>query len=267
MVEQIDGEMENDEDMSFLQHLESLRWHLIRSVIAIFGFGILAFLNKGFVFDTVLLGPKNPDFLTYRVLCNISEVICIEELPFILMNISMSGQFTNHIFVSAIAGFIIAFPYVFWEIWRFVKPALYTKESKHARGVVFFSSLLFMSGVLFGYYVIAPLAVNFLGSYQVSEIVANQINLGSYITTVASISLACGVVFELPILTYFLTKVGILTPEFMKTYRKHALVITLILAAIITPPDVISQILVAMPLLLLYEVSIVVSRIVIKKQQ
>ena len=139
MEEQIDEEMENDDDMSFLQHLESLRWHLIRSVIAIFGFGILAFLNKGFVFDTVLLGPKNPDFLTYRVLCNISEVICIEELPFILMNISMSGQFTNHIFVSAIAGFIIAFPYVFWEFWRFVKPALYTKESKHARGVVFFS--------------------------------------------------------------------------------------------------------------------------------
>jgi len=179
----------------------------------------------------------------------------------------MSGQFTNHIFVSAIAGFIIAFPYVFWEIWRFVKPALYNKESKHARGVVFFSSLLFMSGILFGYYVIAPLAVNFLGSYQVSELVANQINLSSYITTVASISFACGVVFELPIITYFLTKVGILTPEFMKTYRKHALVITLILSAIITPPDVISQVLVAMPLLLLYEVSIVVSRIVIKKQQ
>lgn len=267
MVDQSFEQEENRNEMSFLQHLEALRWHLIRSAIAISGFAVLAFLNKGFVFDTILLGPKNPDFLTYRVMCSISEVICITELPFILMNISMSGQFTNHIFVSAIAGFIIAFPYVFWEIWRFVKPALYNKESKHARGVVFFSSLLFMSGILFGYYVIAPLAVNFLGSYQVSELVANQINLSSYITTVASISFACGVVFELPIITYFLTKVGILTPEFMKTYRKHALVITLILSAIITPPDVISQVLVAMPLLLLYEVSIVVSRIVIKKQQ
>jgi len=179
----------------------------------------------------------------------------------------MSGQFTNHIFISVMAGFIIAFPYVFWEIWRFIKPALYTKESKHAKGVVFFSSILFIAGILFGYYVIAPLAVNFLGSYQVSEIVANQINLGSYISTVASISLACGLVFELPILTYFLTKVGLLTPQFMKTYRKHALVIILILAAVITPPDVISQVLVALPLLLLYEVSILVSKIVIKKQQ
>jgi len=268
MMNNVDLEEDgNQNEMSFLDHLEALRWHLVRSVAAIFGFAVLAFLNKSFVFDTILLGPKNPDFLTYRVMCFISEAICITELPFILMNISMSGQFTNHIFISVMAGFIIAFPYVFWEIWRFIKPALYTKESKHAKGVVFFSSILFIAGILFGYYVIAPLAVNFLGSYQVSEIVANQINLGSYISTVASISLACGLVFELPILTYFLTKVGLLTPQFMKTYRKHALVIILILAAVITPPDVISQVLVALPLLLLYEVSILVSKIVIKKQQ
>ena len=160
---------------------------------------------------------------------------------------------------------MVAFPYVFWEVWRFVKPALYEKESTHAKGVVFFSSILFITGVLFGYYVIAPLAVNFLGSYQVSAEVANKINLGSYMTTVASISLACGVIFELPILTYFLTKVGLITPAFMRKYRKHSLVITLILAAIITPPDVISQILVALPLLLLYEISIYISAAVMKK--
>jgi len=257
---------ENEVEMSFLDHLEALRWHLVRSVIAIGGLAILAFINKSFIFDTILLAPKNPDFITYRVMCMISDRICITELPFTLMNISMSGQFTNHIFISVAAGFIIAFPYVFWEIWRFIKPALYSKETKHTRGVVFFSSLLFLSGVSFGYFVVAPLAVNFLGSYQVSAEVSNQINLGSYITTVASIALACGLVFELPIVTFFLTRVGLINPQFMRTYRKHALVLTLVLSAIITPPDVISQILVAMPLLVLYEVSIRVSAAVIKKQ-
>ena len=253
-------------EMSFLDHLEALRWHLIRSVIAIFTLAILAFLNRSFIFDTVLLATKSPDFMTYRLMCAISDRICIEELPFNLINISMSGQFTNHIFVSAAAGFIVAFPYVFWEIWSFIKPALYAGESKHTKGVVFFSSFLFLSGVLFGYYIIAPMAVNFLGSYQVSKEVANQINLGSYITTVATIPLACGLVFELPIVTFFLTRVGLVNPSLMRTYRKHALVMVLILAAIITPPDVISQILVAMPLLLLYEVSIGISRMVVNKQ-
>ena len=258
-------------EMSFLDHLEALRWHLIRSTVAIFVFAIVAFLNKSFIFDTVLLAPKNPDFITYRILCllsnklNMGDALCISELPFILMNINMAGQFINHITISIVAGFIIAFPYVFWEIWRFVNPALHTKERKHAKGVVFFSSVLFMTGVSFGYFVIAPLAVNFLGSYHVSEMVANQINLSSYITTITSITLACGVIFELPILAYFLTKVGIITPTFMRKYRKHALVVTLILAAIITPPDVISQILVALPLLILYEISIYVSAIVLKR--
>lgn len=266
MASEDEDKQEHEVEMSFLDHLEALRWHLMRSVIAIFGFGIVAFLNKSFIFDTILLAPKNPDFITYRVMCAISERICITELPFTLMNISMSGQFTNHIFISIAAGFIIAFPYVFWEIWRFIKPALYSQESKHARGVVFFSSALFLSGVSFGYFVVAPLAVNFLGSYQVSAEVSNQINLGSYIMTVVSIALACGLIFELPIVTFFLTRVGLINPPFMRKYRKHALVLTLVLAAIITPPDVISQILVAMPLLVLYEVSIRVSAAVIRKQ-
>jgi len=266
MVEQQNDFSENELEMSFLDHLEALRWHLIRSVIAILTLSILAFLNRGFIFDTILLAAKSPDFITYRLMCAISDRICIEELPFGLINISMSGQFTNHIFVSVAAGFIVAFPYVFWEIWRFIKPALYDGESKHAKGVVFFSSLLFLSGVAFAFNNIAPMAVNFLGSYQVSKEVANQINLGSYITTVATIPLACGVVFELPVVTFFLTSVGLVTPSFMRTYRKHALVIVLVLAAIITPPDVISQILVAMPLLVLYEVSIRISAMVLRKQ-
>jgi sec-independent protein translocase protein TatC len=193
------------------------------------------------------------------------DALCIKESPFLLMNITMSGQFSTHLMTSLYAGFILAFPYVFWEIWRFILPALKDSETKVTRGVVFFSSFLFLLGVLFGYYVIAPLSINFLGSYQVSQTVANQISLTSFVTTVTTVSLANGIIFELPILVYFLTKIGFLTPEFMRTYRRHAMVITLILSAIITPPDITSQILVSFPLIILYEISIRISRAVIKR--
>ena len=171
----------------------------------------------------------------------------------------------DSLLTSFYAGFILAFPYVFWEIWRFVLPALKEKEAKVSRGIVFFSSLLFLTGVIFGYFVIAPLSINFLGSYQVSQTVANQISLTSFISTVTTISLANGIIFELPILVYFLTKIGLLTPEFMRTYRRHAMVITLILSAIITPPDITSQILVSFPLIILYEISIQISKAIVKK--
>ena len=179
----------------------------------------------------------------------------------------MSGQFSTHVTTSIFAGFVVAFPYVFWEFWRFIRPALHVNESTMARGIVFFSSLLFLLGVLFGYYVIAPLSVNFLGSYQVSSTVANQITLSSFISTVTTVSFANGIIFELPILVYFLTKIGLLTPEFMRVYRKHAIVVILILAAVITPPDVTSQILVSLPLIVLYEISIKISARVIKNQK
>ena len=172
----------------------------------------------------------------------------------------MAGQFSTHIMVSLVVGFIMAFPYVFWEIWSFIKPALYSNEQKHARGAVLFSSLLFILGVLFGFYIIVPLSLDFLGSYNVSSQVLNQINLDSYISTFTSVVLASGVVFELPIVIYFLSKAGIVSPEFLKAYRKHAIVIILIIAAIITPPDVFSQILVSLPLILLYEIGIVISK-------
>ncbi len=258
-------------DMSFLDHLEVLRWHLIRSGIAIISLSILAFICKDFIFDTVLLAPKDPNFFTYKFLCNISQslgmgdALCIKESPFLLMNITMSGQFSTHLMTSLYAGFILAFPYVFWEIWRFIVPALKDSETRVTRGVVFFSSFLFLVGILFGYYVIAPLSINFLGSYQVSQTVANQISLTSFVTTVTTVSLANGIIFELPILVYFLTKIGFLTPEFMRTYRRHAMVITLILSAVITPPDITSQILVSFPLIILYEISIRISRAVIKR--
>ncbi|MBC8266322.1 MAG: twin-arginine translocase subunit TatC [Flavobacteriales bacterium] len=261
------------EDMSFLEHLEVFRWHLIRSAFAVMFFAVLAFIFKGIVFDGVLLAPKNPDFPTYKILCLLSQklgmgdTLCMDELPFILMNISMSGQFSTHIMTSIVVGFVVAFPYIFWEMWKFISPALYDKESNVAKGVVFFSSSLFIFGVLFGYYVVAPLSVHFLGSYQISETVANQISLSSFISTVTTVCLANGVVFELPILVYFLTKIGLLTPEFMRTYRKHALVLTLIFSAIITPPDVTSQVLVALPLMVLYEISIKISARVLRKQE
>jgi sec-independent protein translocase protein TatC len=249
------------------------RWHLIRAAVAILFFTIIAFIYKDIVFDVILLGPKRTDFLTYRILCEISQylglgdALCLRDSPFSLMNISMSGQFSTHITTSIFAGFIIAFPYVLWEIWRFISPALHSNENSMAKGVVFFSSILFLIGILFGYYVIAPLSINFLGSYQVSSSVANQINLSSFVSTVTTVSFANGIIFELPILVYFLTKIGLLTPDFMRVYRKHSMVVILILSAIITPPDITSQVLVSLPLIILYEFSIKISERVIKNQE
>ncbi|MBP9083447.1 MAG: twin-arginine translocase subunit TatC, partial [Bacteroidia bacterium] len=194
--------------------------------------------------------------------------MCIREVPFILINIDISGQFTTHIYTSFIAGFILGFPYLIWELWRFIKPALSKKELNYSRGIVFFSSLLFLSGVLFGYYIISPLSINFLGSYQISSMVANQITLSSFISTVTMLTLSSGVVFELPVVIYFLSKIGIVTPSFLRTYRRHAMVIILIIAALITPsPDISSQILVAIPLFILYEIGIGVSAMVLRNKE
>ncbi|HRG57462.1 MAG TPA: twin-arginine translocase subunit TatC [Bacteroidia bacterium] len=260
--------------MSFLEHLEALRWHLMRAVIAVLVLAIFLFFYREIVFDHFLFAPKHPDFWTYRMLCFLSDyldmgdALCIKELPFELINTELSGQFTMHIWVSFVAGFILAAPYVLWEIWRFIKPALHEKERKYSRGVVFFSSILFFAGVLFGYYVIVPLSINFLGSYQVSADVKNMIAMDSFVSTVTTITFASGIVFELPIVIYFLTQIGLMTPQFMRTYRKHAMVIILIVAAVITPsPDVTSQLLVAFPLYLLYELSIFVSMYVVKKAE
>lgn len=194
--------------------------------------------------------------------------MCIREIPFKLINTELSGQFTTHMWISFIGGLIVGFPYVLWELWRFIKPALHEKERKNTTGFVFFASLLFITGVLFSYYIIVPLTINFLGSYQVSADVDNMISMSSYISTVTTLTLATGIVFELPIVVYFLTKFGIMTPDFMRKYRRHALVVILIVAALITPsPDISSQLLVAIPLYILYEFSIFVSSYVVKKQQ
>jgi sec-independent protein translocase protein TatC len=257
-------------EMSFLDHLEVLRWHLMRSAIAVLVLAIAAFVNKDIIFDLIILGPKSPDFWTYRFLCDVSKMVklddslCIREIPFNLINIDMAGQFTTHIMISVVAGIVVAFPYIAWEMWRFIEPGLYDKERKYSRGLVFSVSFLFGLGVLFGYYFVAPLSVNFLGSYRVSATVYNEISLMSYISTITTIVLASGLVFELPVLVFFLTKIGLLTPEFMKKYRKHSIVAILLLAAIITPPDISSQVMVSIPILILYEISIHISRATIR---
>ena len=251
--------------MTFLQHVEALRWHLIRSVIIILIFSIVAFIFRSFIFDSVILAPKKADFFTNRLLCELGQSIgakslCINQTTFQIINIKLSGQLMTHLTVSFIIGFLISFPWVFFEFWSFIKPALNKREIKHSRGTVFFTSILFTTGALFGYYIITPLSVYFLGSYSVSGDVANQITLSSYIQTVTSVTLASGVVFELPIFILFLSKVGMVTPSFLKKYRRHAIVIILTLSAIITPPDIFSQVLVALPLGILYEVGIIISR-------
>ena len=259
-------EQEKSGEMSFLEHLEELRWHIIRSCLSLVFFAIFAFLAKRFIFDIVLLGPKNPEFITNKLLCGIG--VCINQADsFKLISTQMAGQFSSHIMIAMLGGFIMAFPYIVWEFSRFIIPALYPEEKRYAKGGVFAISVLFVLGVMFGYYVIAPLSVHFLGSYQVSSEVQNTINLTSYFQTVASVTLAAGILFELPVLILFLTKIGLVSPNDLVKYRKHAFVIALCVAAIITPPDVFSQLLVTMPIMILYELSIWISKKTMKEEK
>jgi sec-independent protein translocase protein TatC len=264
------GSTSPEKEMSFWQHLEELRNHLIRAVIVLLLLAIAAFIMRRFIFDEILLAPKDPDFITYRAFCAIGRWLhmdlCMGTVPMEIVNIEMSGQFMTHVYVSLMAAVVVAIPYLLWEIWSFIRPALLPKEKKYSQGAVVYSSILFILGMVFSYYLIVPLTVNFFSSYQVSASVTNTITLSSYISTVVSVTMACGIVFELPIIVFFLTKVGILTPSFMKKNRKYVLVILLTIAAIITPPDVFSQILVTIPLMGLYEFSLFVSTKVYKKQ-
>ncbi|GAF02913.1 twin-arginine translocase subunit TatC [Saccharicrinis fermentans] len=260
-----------NEEMTFLQHLEELRWHLVRSFASIVVVAILAFLYKDILFDVIIFGPSNPGFFTNHLLAQIADkfnmpALRINQETIKFQNILMAGQFTMHLKVSFIAGIVVAFPYIFWEFWRFIKPALYQQEIKHSRGAIFFASILFSVGILFAYYIICPLSVHFLATYHVSDKVENILNLGSYISTITSIVLAGGLIFELPILIYFLAKIGIVSAETLKKYRRHSIVVSLLLAAIITPPDMISQVLVCVPLIFLYEGGILIAKNVERKR-
>jgi sec-independent protein translocase protein TatC len=255
------------DEMSFLEHLEALRWHIIRALAAIVVVAIGVFAAKNFVFDRVILGPVDQGFPTYRWFCNISEQMCFYPQGLEIITRDISEQFMVHIRVSVWLGLIIAFPYVFWEFWRFVKPGLYDKERKAARGIVLICSMLFLAGVLFGYYIISPFAITFLSAYSVSDKVENTTTLSTLVNSMTMFTIPTGLVFELPIVIYFLAKIGLVSSDFLRTYRRHAIVVILIVAAIITPPDVVSQLLVSFPLLVLYEVGIVIAKRIEKKQK
>ena len=255
---------ENKQEMSFWEHLEDLRGTIVRSVMGIMVFAIIAFLNRSIIFDRVILAPKDADFITNQLLCRFGKLLsiqalCFDELSLQIINIQMSGQFLMHIYVSMAAGLVLASPFVVYQFWRFIAPAFKPEERKYSRRAVFVISLLFITGVLFSYFLIVPLTVNFLGTYQVSGFVANHISLNSYISTVISVTLGVGIVFELPVVIYFLARIGIVSPDFLRKNRKYMLIILLVLSAIITPPDVFSQILVCIPLLGLYELSIYIA--------
>ncbi len=261
---------DHEKVMSFWDHLEELRGHIIRSLIAVVVLAGVAFANRHIVFDTIILAPSSSHFITYRLLCKLGRLVhtsslCVKGMHLKIINISMSGQFLTHIYISLAAGALLSFPYILWEIWRFVQPALLKNEKKYSRGGLVTSTLLFLIGVVFSYFMIVPIMVNFLGNYSVSSDVVNTITLKSYISTIVSMTLAVGLVFELPILVYFLTRIGIITPQFLKSNRKYMVIILLTVAAIITPPDVFSQMLVFIPLEILYEASILVSKRVYKR--
>jgi len=263
-------------EMSFLQHLEEFRWHLVRSAAVIMIFAIAAFCLNDFVFDTVIFGPLRQDFISYKVLCSLGhkigagDVMCMTIKPAHLQTLSASEQFFNHMWISFLCGIIIGFPFVLWELWKFIRPALKNKEIGPVKIFVVIASVLFLIGIFFGYFLLFPMSYNFLVNYQVSSsgIVQTQNTFDDYISLISTMTLVSGIIFEMPILVYFLTRMTLLTPQFMRKYRKHAVIIILIAAAIITPsPDVTSQMVVAIPMYLLYEISVFVSAWVIKKHK
>jgi sec-independent protein translocase protein TatC len=267
----LDQEESAEKEMSFLEHLEELRWHVIRSLVAVVIFTIVAFIMAPWVFENIIFAPARVDFPTFKWLCKLgdlvgSENLCVKDIPFKVQSRNMTGQFTMHIMSSFILGLVVAFPYVVWEVWRFIKPGLQIKERKYSRGAVAAVSFLFFCGVFFGYYIIVPWMVYFLANYSISDMIVNEFDITSYVSTVVMLVLGTGLLFQLPVVIYFLTKIGIVTPEFLRKYRKHSVVIILVLAAIVTPPDLLSQMLITIPLYMLFEISILISASVAKRK-
>jgi len=254
---------EQKAEMSFLDHLEALRWHIIKSIVAICICATVAYIYSDLIWS-IIIAPKQSDFWTSQMIIKLNNLFGVKSAglntkTLNLINFDMSGQFNVDVWTAIVAGFIVASPYVVYQFWSFVKPALYENERKYASGAVAVMSGLFFIGVLFGYYLIAPFSIDWLGGYSISTEVVNQINIKSYISMVTSIVLSGGIAFELPIVIYFLSKIGLLTPKFLRKYRRHSYIVLLIIAAIITPPDVLSQTIVSIPLILLYEISIFIS--------
>ena len=264
---------EKEKEMSFLGHLEELRWHLVRSASVVLIFGIFLFIFQKEVYENFLLAHRKSDFITYQLFCDffnffgLDSSFCRVSFKDNLISLKPTQQLMNSIWSSFILGIILSFPYLLWELWKFISPGLTLKEVRNSKGFIFAASLLFFLGIAFSFYIIAPISIHFLYNYQITDLIQNNFTMDSHIGLVTNMLLGVSILFELPVLVFFLTKIGLITPAFLKKYRKHALVVVLIVAAIITPPDVASQIIVAIPIVILYEVSIKVSKIVIKKQQ
>lgn len=263
-------------EMSFIDHLEVLRWHLVRSAIVLVVVAIGVFIFADWIFDYIIYAPAQNDFISYRVLCNLShylhlgDSLCMPPIHLTLLGNTVSGPFMSAISISFMGAIIIAFPYLLWELWRFVKPALSKKEISYAKGSFWWVALCFFSGAAFGYFLLAPFTFNFLANFQLGTHGVYQYipTLDDFISTLTSIVIGCGLAFELPVLAYVLSRLGILTPKMLKTYRKYAIVGILVVAAVITPsPDWTSQTIVAIPLIILYEVSIFLSKRVYRQKK
>lgn len=269
-LDQVDVD-QYDVQMTFLEHLEALRWHLIRGIVAIVIGSIFSFVNGKYIFDTILLGSTKSDFWTYRMLCDLSHYlyesdrICIEVMGFKLQALDIQEQFYQHFMIAIIGGLVIAMPYLLFEIYRFIKPALKSSEKKYSFLVIGFASMLFFGGILFGYYILSPISVNFLANYSLSDSIERNFKVSSVINFISLLTLGAGIIFELPIVVYFLSKIGLLTAESMKKYRRIAIVVILVISAVITPPDVMSQIILTFPILILYEIGIIIAKKVYPK--
>lgn len=255
---------EPGKDMSFLEHLEELRMRLVKCVLAVLVGIIAVFVFDDLIIKTIIMGPRNVDFPTYRAFCwlssqlGLADKLCFGEPRFILQSTTMGGNFSAYLLVGIIGGIVVAFPLIIHQLWGFIRPGLNAREIKSARGIVGYVSLLFFMGVLFGYFILAPLSIQFLGNFEFADVPVQSTVL-SYLKLTTTLVLGTGLIFQMPVLIYFLTKIGLVTAAFLRKYRKHAFVVNLVLAAIITPPDISSQVLVALPILLLYEISIVIA--------
>ena len=270
----LDQEPIEEKEMSFLEHLEELRWHVIRSLAAVLIFTIGAFIAAPWIFQNIIFAPARVDFPTFVWLCNLGhffgsgDALCVKEIPFKVQSRFMTGQFSMHIVSSFVMGLIVAFPYVTWELWRFIKPGLYPREKRSSRGAVAAISFLFLLGIMFGYYIMSPIMISFLANYQISDMIVNEFDITSYVGTIVGVVFGCGVLFQLPVVMFFLTKAGIVTPTFLRKYRKHSIVIILVIGAIVTPTaDPLSQSLISIPLYLLYEISILISAGVMRQKE
>lgn len=258
--------------MTFIEHLDALRAHLFRAAIATAIGGIFIAVYKDFIVQRVLLGPTRPDFPTYTFLCNLSNKLgfgnkfCMQEIHLEMQSTTLTGQFDVYLDVIIIGGFVVAFPYILWQFWKFVKPALSKNELSNSRGVIFWVSLLFFIGIFFGYFVLSPYTVNFFANFSLDSKIKNIPTISSYFNTVLPLTLGCGLAFQLPLILFFLAKVGIVSATSLRNFRKYAILTIVVITGIICPPDMFSQIICSIPIILLYEISIVVCRRVEKKE-